>query len=85
MERWFIKATPVLGCKSSEAFLKKVEAAEKIKTGPVPTPKLVETLKRFIEDAGTDTNRCSTARHRGGNFGPCPSIPGHSDGKSNRL
>ena len=52
-----IKATPVLGRKSSEAFLKKVEAAEKIKTGPVPTPKLVETLKRFIEDMGTDTDK----------------------------
>ena len=57
MERWFIKATPVLGCKSSEAFLKKVEAAEKIKTGPVPTPKLAETLRRFIEDMGTDTDK----------------------------
>ncbi len=46
-----IKPTPVLGYKSSEAFLKKVEAAEKIKTGPMPTPKLADTLRRFAADA----------------------------------
>jgi hypothetical protein len=44
-----IKATPVLDQKSSEAFLKKVESNRGIKTGPVPTPNLHETLKRFAD------------------------------------
>ena len=38
-----------------------------------------------VPNLGTDTNRCSTARHRGGNIGPCPSITGDQDGKSSGL
>ena len=37
--------------------------------------------KKRVPKMGTDTNRCSTARHRGGNFGPCPSSPATRTGK----
>jgi hypothetical protein len=40
--------------------------------------------KKRVPKMGTDTNN-HTARHRGGNIGPCPSIPGHQNGKSSRL
>lgn len=46
-----IKPTPVLDPKSTEAFLKKVQSNKDNKTGPIATPKLSETLKRFAADA----------------------------------
>ena len=46
-----IKPTPVLDPKSTKTFLGKIEANREIKTGPVPTPKLSETLRRFAADA----------------------------------
>jgi hypothetical protein len=49
-----IKPTPVLDSKSGERFILKVEAGQKSKTGPVPTPKLADTLKRFAADAAKE-------------------------------
>lgn len=34
----------------SDKFLKKVAEAEKVRTGPIPTPKLTETINQFIRD-----------------------------------
>lgn len=47
-----IKPTPVLHGKSAQDFLKKVEEKQGKKTGPVPTPKAKEELKKILEDAG---------------------------------
>ena len=46
-----IKPTPVLDPKSARTFINKVERQQGIKTGPTPTPRLAETLKRFSVDA----------------------------------
>jgi hypothetical protein len=45
-----IKPTPVLDPKSTKVFLEKIEA-KRAKTYPIPTPKLSETLRRFVADA----------------------------------
>jgi len=46
-----IKPTPVLDPESTKSFLERVESNRGTKRGPVPTPKLSETLKRFAADA----------------------------------
>lgn len=46
-----IKPTPVLDPDSARVFLNKVEENKGVRTGPTPTPKLAETLKRFSADA----------------------------------
>jgi hypothetical protein len=46
-----IKPTPVLDPKSTKVFLRRIDSNQGTKTGPVPTPKLSETLKRFADDA----------------------------------
>lgn len=45
-----IKPTPVLDSDSARVFLNKVEQNQGVRTGPTPTPKLAETLKRFSAD-----------------------------------
>jgi hypothetical protein len=49
-----IKPTPVLDVKSGERFIRKVEEGQKTKTGPVSTPKLAETLKRFVANVSKE-------------------------------
>jgi hypothetical protein len=45
-----IEPTPVLDPRSTETFLRKVESSHSTKTGPIATPKLSETLKKFTND-----------------------------------
>ena len=45
-----IKATPTLNAKQSKKFLKQVEEGLKNPTGPVPTPKINEAMRKIMED-----------------------------------